>query len=405
MIISVNKHNIEFENFISFLMAFYIEIPIINQILIAFSGSLSIMTQFYMLCIVVFFVFGMLEIVKTTVKVDIPVLLVFLLLTVYYCFTTLIQRDSTLTINNYIVYTLVPLVLPILFKINSTVFIKSMMIIPCLGIVKLNSIFIIDSNSYISMGLSYAILAPVLASLVFLVTLYRAQKHKVFYTLVLLINFVYLVEMVVYGSRGTVLSVLLCIITMWLFKYDCENNRVTIRGKRTLLLSLAASVIILNGQNILFGVNNFFVKRGITVQALEKSIRLLRENSLFNGRNSILEIAFDEIMKKPFVGHGMSTFEYYTGINYPHNFLVQFLFDGGLLLFGIIVIVFLVRTIKVFKHLSKNQYFLYVYLFFLAVPGALFSGDIWENSKFWFLMGWILTLCSVKEKKNNQYEK
>ena len=171
MIISVNKHNIEFENFISFLMAFYIEIPIINQILIAFSGTLSIMTQFYMLCIVVFFVFGMLEIVKTTVKLDIPVLLVFLLLVVYYCFTTLMQRDSTLTINNYIVYTLVPLVLPILFKINCIVFIKSMMIIPCLGIVKLNSIFIIDSNSYISMGLSYSILAPVLASLVFLVTL------------------------------------------------------------------------------------------------------------------------------------------------------------------------------------------------------------------------------------------
>lgn len=397
MVFLVNKHKIDFENFISFLIAFYIEIPIINQILIAFSGSLTIMTQLYLLCIAVFFVFGLLKMTNRVIKSSTSMLVIMFILVLYCCFTLMMTCGSTLTVNNFIVYTFVPIVLPTLFKINSAIFIKAMMIIPCLGIIKLKSIFVVDSNNYISMGLSYAVLAPVLASLVFVVILYREQKHKFFYTFVVLINFVYLVKMSVYGSRGTLLSVLLCIIALWVLKYDSDNKCVHIRSRRVGIFSLIVVGMIFNWQTIIYGVSEFFENKGISVQAFEKSIRLLKDNKLLNGRNSILEIAFDEIMNKPLFGHGMSTFEYYTGINYPHNFLVQLLFDGGLLLFGIIVIVFLLRTMKVFQYLSKNQYYLYMYLFFLTVPGALFSGDIWENGKFWFMMGWVLAFCSIKE--------
>lgn len=98
-----------------------------------------------------------------------------------------------------------------------------------------------------------------------------------------------------------------------------------------------------------------------------------------------------EFVKKPLFGHGIKSFEYYTGIVYPHNFVYQMLFDIGIIGTLIIIVPLLSSVIKIFKRIGdyENSTVL-IALICASVPGALFSGDLWLNPLLWLTFSLIL---------------
>ena len=150
---------------------------------------------------------------------------------------------------------------------------------------------------------------------------------------------------------------------------------------------------------ILEVANSILNDAGISVNFINKFISLDQDNDITNGREIVYSMVIDDIIKNPLLGGGMDLFDfYYPGMNYPHNFLLQILYDGGLLLFVILVIP-LYRGIKRFwVSCTHDEYAVYTALFFGSVPGAMFSGNLWQNGLLWMLFGALLSNTFVYNK-------
>ena len=143
-------------------------------------------------------------------------------------------------------------------------------------------------------------------------------------------------------------------------------------------------------------------KFGINSTALEKIVRLSAEENLSNGRNNLQIIALNGFWDNFLFGNGLDRFDANTGLAYPHNFVVQILYDGGLLLFCVLLFPIVTKTILNYKKCSYNRYVVQSFLLFSSVPYAFFSQDLWENAVFWLFVGSLFSSTFVNS--NNNYE-
>lgn len=90
-------------------------------------------------------------------------------------------------------------------------------------------------------------------------------------------------------------------------------------------------------------------------------------------------------------GHGISTFAANTGMAYPHNFLLQLLYDGGFLLFCPVAIPLVWYAVGTLRRCNRSTWMLFLLLFCSAVIRALFSADLWKQELLWFSFGILLT--------------
>jgi hypothetical protein len=142
-------------------------------------------------------------------------------------------------------------------------------------------------------------------------------------------------------------------------------------------------------------------KNGIEIEAISKMIRLQDEDGdLSNGRNYLNTLTWDGILASPLLGNGLDQFDNnYPGESYPHNFLLQILYDGGIWLFLILSPIF-IRSIKFLRSRTYNEYAMYMTLFFASVPGALFSQDLWAIPILWMFFGLSVSKIFVAESKS-----
>jgi O-antigen ligase len=151
-----------------------------------------------------------------------------------------------------------------------------------------------------------------------------------------------------------------------------------------------ALILILNIENIIIGVYNLAVNAGYDLKFLSKTIRMMRESNTLNGRESIFSTTISGIAQAPVLGHGISTFYYYTGIEYPHNFILQMLYDIGFVGFSLVFIPFLFGIWRFCKACDSDSYLIGVLLFSASVPGALFSHDLWVNITLWATLSFFI---------------
>lgn len=129
--------------------------------------------------------------------------------------------------------------------------------------------------------------------------------------------------------------------------------------------------------------------------------------SLFSGfdpttfyRLQFFELAKNLFLENPLKGVGTAGFTYFTSLNYPHNILLEFACELGVLgLFALLVLV--VNTaywgVKLLRdenattlELSLSR--LYLVLFLFSLINSQFSGAVWGNYELWFSAGGICTL-------------
>ena len=313
------------------------------------------------------------------------------IVTLYYVITYLVIGGSSLSLSFFGVFVFLPLFIPVLVDIEVKHLLRLIFIIPSFGILRASSILLLTSRRVMTMGDCYALLIPIIAALTYMMTFYKEDKQKTKLLLLpcLIVNFIYYMRIVMYGSRGPILSVFLCFVFLLLFKGKdnvAENKQIWKMIVYTVLIAL----FMLYFWEILRFVYVFASRIGLNIRAIDKVYMLRQTSTIWNGRDGIVAITLEGIIDRPILGHGISTFQKNTGIIYPHNFILQILYDGGIVLFIPLIIPFISGIIKVIRFGSTDDMALFSLLFFSSVPGALFSGDCWKNGCLWLLIGMLI---------------
>lgn len=336
-----------------------------------------------------------------SVNVVLPIALVLFYL------ITFIQYGNRIAVSwmELVAYVLVPFAFSGL-QYDVEKIIKKTLILTSPGILLLDKVFPKTWHGGISMGVSYAFLVPIACAILYMF-IYRkndTMKSRIIYSILCVFNIVYFFQVLTYGSRGPAMSVIIMIITLLLFQYNEETDKLECKGIWLLVFILAGLFVILfYGSSIFPVLNEITQKFGINIRILSKSSVLLQSNNILNNRLGLYTKAIEEFAKEPFWGHGFDMWDANTGLVYPHNLFLQFMYDGGLLLLALIVIPLVLCSKRILLNGNRDEIVCWLFLFMVSVPGAMFSGDIWQKYTFWVFIAYCIAY-SKRIRRRSYYE-
>ena len=280
-------------------------------------------------------------------------------------------------------------------EINTRTFLLTSMLIPIIGLPYIPTlILLVGQGDALGMGSSYAFLLPAISTIIYFLKYIEQDKRLIKFSILALmtINLIYIILIISSGSRGVVLSIFLAILSIYLIPYDDSNQGIRIKKKRTILFLIIAIITLNYFWDILEWIISILNGMGVSFYALDRTIEYHKVGNVLTGRDAIIEQAWTGICERPFLGHGISTFSDYVNATTPyiHNSVYQLLFDGGLVLFLLILYPLFVSMKHWINKCSYSDYTLMVTLFGASVPGSLFSHDLWNLPILWMFIGYAL---------------
>lgn len=388
---------------LSILIAFFIDIKAINRSLV-YSGIASegLMTLLYPVILMAIFI---LSIFSKKIRNRINGMLLFLIFYIaFFYFVTLYFIGSPYTSFPFVlVFVLAALAIPSIGMIYAKEFLFASMAFPCFAIFYLDRVFAMtkDWSNTVSMDVSYGFLIPIIANIVYLFYYFKDEKflYRLFVVIISIINGVYFVQLFLHGSRGP----LLCIIMLIVFLLVVKTSGVglNIKKGRIPAVAIAVLIVVVGYATFFSSLESFLGKHEIQSYAVSKIIALDADGNLSNGRTRLNVLSLNGFWDSPILGNGFDRFDANTGNLYPHNFILQILYDGGLVFFFVIFIPVIVGMIKKFKSCSKDELLIIIALMFSSVPGAMFSGDLYQNGVIWLFFGTVLSWGFVKSKSES----
>lgn len=331
--------------------------------------------------------------IKRTISVPIYNLLFILIVSAIYFASV---DKSNLSLYEFIIYFVLSFILASRKSININRVLTMIMIISLISLTCFNKLFLVQWYGSVDMDISYSFLPTVVAAIVHLSFFYKNSQHKRFYFVLYAINFIFLVQLFLYGERGTLFCILLSLILCWLFKYNSEG-KLEIRklSLKLVILMLVSFFALLFYKEIL----SFIVYiTNIDSYAINKFIHM-SSTDVSNGRFSIYQLALNGFINHPIFGNGIASFKYHTGIIYVHNILFQILYDGGLVLFLSFLFIFIRGTKSVFNNKSRDLIPFWIYLFPTSIVYLSFSNDIWFVPALWVFMGFLSENIHINNKR------
>ena len=314
----------------------------------------------------------------------------------FYALTITVVGPPRISVPMFAVFVICAYLIPSFIYVNSKIVIKAMMFFPFFAIFRLEQVFKFYSywTHTISMDTSYGFLVPIVANVVYVFFYFKGEGKigKIVTIALSIINLVYFYQILQYGSRGPILSVLLLVLFLWIFKWK-RGNGIKAQKNRLWIGIVSVVFTVIFFFPILGAIDDAFISRGIEVHFIKKTFSLGVEGNLTNGREGIASMTMKGFYESPILGHGVDRFEANTGIIYPHNFILQALYDGGILLLLILLVPVGYLAVRKLQNCSIDELSLFSALFFSSVPGALFSGNMWNLSIMWLFFGYV---CSRK---------
>lgn len=387
----------------SIFLALFADVKTLNLIVIAAYPSYSgvFMTAMYAVIIIGLLIIGLFLQRRSFLKLRKSHWGICILCILWYIMTSLFIASPSVNIQFFGVFMVAAFLIPGIIHIDVRTFLIALVVLPSIGILYLDRIFYgeILETGVVSMGTCYALLIPVLGDLVYLRFYYRKEsiRMKIIMLFFAAINLFYLVQMAMFGSRGPILCAVLLIMSFFIIRID-DNKKVFFRKGRVLIIIIGLLFLIFSFTAILQALQDFLAKFDISLNVVDKFLRLDDNGDMTNGRESLSTMAWKGIVESPLWGNGISQFNNNTGEGYPHNFVLQMLYDGGIILTLAIMVPVTQSLIRKLKTISENKIAFFVLLFFASVPGALFSGDLWNASTLWMFFGFVLAKNSVVEK-------
>lgn len=200
----MKKNQNNSEKYLNVLFAIFVSIPALNKILTTIFPLLSgkMMIVLYITTTVLFIYFKFLT--NKKISMNRNSFVIGLILVIVYIISNLGEAKVNTNIFEFGVYVLVPLLVYNIKKYDSNVFIKTCVIAPAFGVFWSEKIFTVTYNS-IEMGISYAFLLTVGSAIIYFIKI--NNKHW-FVTLCAILDMIYAIKIIMYGSRGAILSLI-----------------------------------------------------------------------------------------------------------------------------------------------------------------------------------------------------
>ena len=311
-------------------------------------------------------------------------------LTVFYIFTLVFNgSNSTTSLVELGCYVLLPFVLMGL-DFDAEKVVKSSLLITAPGILVLGTLFERNYRGGITMGLSYAFMVTIVCAILYLCLYMKKEKSllaRIIYLACCVIDGLYLYNIVVYGSRGPVLTFLILIAALCVFRYVPEEKALRFRNFRVTMI-LAGALVLAMVLLVVFiePINAFVVAQNIEISFITDNLSLLAKGDILDGRVYCYVAGFEEFLNSPIFGDGMGMYLHNTGVVYPHNLFLQLLYDGGIVLLVLATLHMVWFSVKIFRSGDRKLVESWLLLFMLSVPSLMLSGDIWEKINYWMFM-------------------
>lgn len=223
------------------------------------------------------------------------------------------------------------------------------------------------------MGFGYSVLPLMVLSMYYL---FEGEKKTL--KLLSIVLFIALsLAFIPHASRGAILSL---VMSLAYFLYS-ELQKRGVRKKTiwTIIIILLIAVGLFS-QIVLSYIEDVVERSGI--YSLSK---FFTREDVSNGRFDLYSLAWKGIISSPLWGNGIASFNNYE--TYPHNIVIQMLYEGGIALFLLlvkkIIVVFKVITTKLCTYIDPR--FL-IFFFFTSFIELFFSSSFWEKQRFWMMI-------------------
>ena len=392
-IISQNK--LVFIN--SLLLAFFVDIQCVNQFLVTFSSGFdSVMTLMYIGITALIFASGIFTEKLRANSANTYYFIVLIYILAFYFLTPKNNGTPYTSFPMFLVFTIVAYLIPLITYVNPKIVIKATMLIPVPAVFRINEIFVMNMvyADTISMGQSYAFLVPIVASIINMAFYFKydSRIQKLLGIIGLFANFIFLIQLLFFGSRGPVLALLLLVALIFIIQLPSfDGFGVSFDKKRLLLFSISLIFIIASFEPIMEVLSQTLASKGMTFNFIEKILSLSESGDITNGRSEIFPVVLNGFLENPIFGNGFDLFNKTGMYSYPHNFLYQTVYDGGLLMICLVTVPSVYKLIISLKTSNYNTIILLLFIFFISVPGATFSGDLWQQGNLWLLTGMLLS--------------
>ena len=380
----------------SLFLALFADIKTLNLIVIAAYPSFSgvFMAAMYAVVVIGLLLIGLFLQRRSFLKLRKSHWGICILCTLWYIMTSVFIASPSVSFQFFGIFMIAAFLIPGIIRIDVRTFLIALIVLPSIGVLYLDRIFYgeIIETGVVSMGTCYALLIPVLGNLVYLRFYYRNESiwMKIIMLFFAAINLFYLVQMAMFGSRGPILCAVLLIMSFFIIRID-DNKKIFIHKGRVSIIMMGIIFLISSFTVILQVFQDFLSTFDISLNVIDKMLRLENNGDMTNGRESILSIAWQGFLESPIWGNGMSQFFKNTGESYPHNFIIQMLYDGGIILTSLVLFPLIRTLIRKIRVISAEEFICLLLFFFASVPGALFSGDLWNADTLWMFFGFILS--------------
>lgn len=330
-----------------------------------------------------------------------PALLVAAYATLWYLYTLFFHyNDSVLEPVQFIFYAIIP-IYAISQKASGEYVLRYILYLGFASLPFFNVFFTIDYEHINQAYLSnmYAILTLLIAAMIHF-SLYR-RKSNIAVKASYIYNAVVLFNIFLHANRGAVFCLLFCFAVLIFNSFNGEV-RGKLSTKKTviiLLMIIAALLVIVFFHPIMLMLQSLFSKVFHTVPSfITKMLAYIEVGDISDGRSLIDDFTIRSIGKNPLFGYGIKTFkaiaerEAQRSWPYPHQYIYQYLFEGGFL-FGLIpVYLSLSLTAKTLfrKIRSKDEFALCCTVVCVTLPKLLFSTDAWTSTTIWMLITYSL---------------
>lgn len=243
---------------------------------------------------------------------------------------------------------------------------------------------IVNGGADYSQNLSY------FASLAFLIDLFMLKKGsnydrfrlfetKVMRAVSIIMLVVYPLVVLISGGRGGFV-----VIVMGIIAYV-----VSYRGRHRISLFAWIGFVL-----VLFIVVYYFVSSfssySVFQQNSDRVFSYIDQSGInmaeTSGRDEVYREAWELFLSKPINGYGLFTYKtHLNGVTYPHNFLLEFLLQGGLLLtlpLLALLFVFFSRYVSIYR--ANPSVVMILPFIVYSFTKLLFSGSYMEEPFFWF---------------------
>ena len=375
----------------SLVQAYLILIPLFNIILGVLKWEHAMITNIVICCLIILFA-------RKSYYRGYKASFIFyvLLIIVYYCFPVKSRLETTEFIFYFVLATFIGTGSYNCEKTLRYVTYASLLVIPFWS-----DLFLVKSilykNADVSMSVAYALFPMVVAGALHFT--YFKNKSNILLKLCYILDIAILFQMLLKANRGLVVAVFVMIALVYIKGKSKDTIISNARIFRAIIAFVLVLFIVMNIDTVLTFFSDLLNKLGYTANFLEKTKRL--SSDITNGREDIYRYTIDSILKSPVWGYGIDTIYYNSNrtIEYSHNFILQLLYDGGIILFTVIMIP-LCKLIKdMFNKIDWERSIYSLFLFLICVPKMLFTSNLWSNAAFFMMLAYAQMYINKKDKQ------